>query len=299
MRWSLLIPAFAAVGLVLVVSTCQEAETGSTLGRFGREARFPMYFTVAGIAAGEGGVYRIDGVEAGVPIVAQPVLTGLDFPTGIAVDASGAVFFAETLGAPAGRVRKIPAGATAAVDFITGLDFPTGVGVDTFDQVYVLEAGTKKVLRADQDGTSKVLIERDIGNPRAVTIDASDNLFLVELSPNVLSKVLPSGARTVLSPDVVAPSGAALGPTGDTFLLVGNTGASDGQLLRIEAGKEPVEVAKGFINPLAVAAESFGSLYVAEGDPANRILRVSAETGAKTLIVTTGANPYGIAFTPF
>lgn len=295
-----------ALAATVVASTCRDTPTGSTLGQFGREARFPMYYTVAGSQLGEGAIYKINEVKPGSPVEPELVLDGLDFPTGIAVDAAGVVYFAETLAKPDGRVRMVKPGEKAATDFLTDLDFPLGIGIDTFEHLYVLEAATKKVLKADFKGTVAPFVEvdaenptdNDIGNPRAVTIDREDNLFLVELATNVLSRINPDKTRTVLSPAVTAPAGSAVNHLGDVYLLVANTGAGDGQVLLVK-DSATTEVATGLINPLAIAVEATGSLYVAEGDPANRIIRISATTGAKSLIAATGVNPYGIAFTPY
>ena len=73
-----------------------------------------------------------------------------------------------------------------------------------------------------------------------------------------------------------------------------------------EAGKgfavvanEVKELAKGLINASGIATEALtGTIFVSEGDPANRIIRISPVSGAKALVTSTGVNPFGIAFTP-
>jgi hypothetical protein len=96
--------SLAAGITALLVSTCKESELGSTIGAFGREARFPLYFTVAGLNAAEGEIYRINSIESGKKVEPELIASGLNFPTGIAVDATGTIYFTEALPTPDGRV---------------------------------------------------------------------------------------------------------------------------------------------------------------------------------------------------
>jgi hypothetical protein len=72
--------------------------------------------------------------------------TGLDRPTGVAVDFSGAVYVTDSAN---NRVPKLAADSyTQTVPPISGLNNPAGVAVDNGANLYVTDANNNRVLWA-------------------------------------------------------------------------------------------------------------------------------------------------------
>jgi serine/threonine protein kinase, bacterial len=78
------------------------------------------------------------------PQVTLP-FTGLNGPTGVAVDTAGNVYVADYTG---NRVVKLSAGSNTQAELpFTGLNDAYGVAVDTAGNVYVADAGSNRVLK--------------------------------------------------------------------------------------------------------------------------------------------------------
>jgi len=69
--------------------------------------------------------------------------TGLSFPFGVAVDASGDVFAADS---DNGRVVELPAGGAQTTLPFTGLSQPIGVAVDASGDVYATDSSINRVV---------------------------------------------------------------------------------------------------------------------------------------------------------
>jgi serine/threonine protein kinase, bacterial len=75
----------------------------------------------------------------------EPPFTGLNFPTGVAVDAVGNLYVVDFGN---DRVLKLAAGSsTQAVLPFTGVDDPSGVAVDTAGNVYVTDRKNSRVVK--------------------------------------------------------------------------------------------------------------------------------------------------------
>jgi DNA-binding beta-propeller fold protein YncE len=73
--------------------------------------------------------------------------TGLDRPTGVAVDTAGAVYVTDSGN---NRVVKLAADSpTQTVPAITGLSNPVGIAMDNGGNLYVTDANNGRVLWAD------------------------------------------------------------------------------------------------------------------------------------------------------
>jgi sugar lactone lactonase YvrE len=143
--------------------------------------------TIAG-TGGAGGFLRL--CDDGAATAAQ-----LDNPEGVAVDASGNVFIADTGHnevcevTAANMIRRIagtgfqcqPARqcdhGSAAVD--ADLNQPEGVAVDSAGNVYVADTGDNEVRRISPDGTITTLAS-GLHHPFAVTVDSGGNVYIAD-----------------------------------------------------------------------------------------------------------------------
>lgn len=157
---------------------------------------------------------------------------GHDRLMGIAVNASGAIVFAE-LGR--GQVHVAEHGAVRVI--ANGLDQPMGVAVDG-DTAYVAEAGKGRIVRLRQ-GSKPTTVAEGLGRPEGITI-SNGSLYVVDTQTKSLIAFDPaSGAQTVIATHlpVGAPVGITpkyLGPIGDMagpmINFCGLTAGPDGTL---------------------------------------------------------------------
>ena len=204
---------------------------------------------------------------------------GSTVPRGVAVDSAGMVYVADTNNnnirqiTAAGVVTRL-AGATSPGGFDgTGpgarFNAPEGVAVDGAGVVYVADTVSDTIRKITPGGVVTTLAgfygslgwDDGIGptarfaGPTGVAVDANGNVYVVDRTNHTIRKVTPAGNVT-------------------TFAGLANTpGGTDG-----------TGSAARFSNPLGIAVDSAGTVYVAEGvstGPHNhaRRRRVNARVG--------------------
>ena len=239
--------------------------------------------TLAG--TGEGGY----GGDGGLPTEAL-----VHRPTGVAVDAAGNVYVADTGNH---RVRRIDA-STGRIETLAGtgeggyggdggpatkaiLSYPTGVAVDAAGNVYVADLGNHRVRRIDAStGRIETLTGRGGGGYGGDGGPAAEAL-------------------------VYGPTGVAVDATGNVYVAVrGNS-----RVRRIDASTGRIETLAGtgehgyggdggpaaealLFGPTGVAVDAAGNVYVA--DYVNsRVRRIDAATGWIETLAGTGEYRYG------
>jgi len=186
-----------------------------------------------------------------------PALNGsLAFPSGIAVDANGTLYIADSNHA---RVRTVSNGTITTVvgngtsslgDGIGATDeslYPTGVATDNSGDVYIIDGNNS--LRKVTGGVISRLTSSSSGfTGESLALDGAGNFYAADLGQNKIFKYSTNGAIT-------------------TFAGTGNFTASGDGGLAINAG---------IPNPNSVAVDSLGNVYIAS----NSVIReVSASTG--------------------
>lgn len=217
---------------------------------------------------------------AGVPMSAGsadgPAATAkFNFPTGIAVDANGVVYVADTSNR---TIRKLTtdgtvttlagsAGASGVVD-ATGsnarFSWPIGAAVDAGGNVYVADANMIRMIAASGAVTTVAGDMSFVGSsdgsgtgarfysPKGVTVDGSGNVYVADYANNLIRKATPAGIVTT-----VAGSYAS------------GTSNGTGSLAR-------------FSYPQSVAVDGSNNLFVA--DTYNHTVRAIAPGGAVTTL---------------
>src|SRR5688572_25591787 len=199
-------------------------------------------------------------------------------PQGVAVDASGNVYVADTNNH---TIRKITffgvvttlagsagnLGTSDGVGSAARFNLPRGVAVDSAGNVYVADTSNNAIRKITAAGVTTTLAGGTAGSvdgtgnaaqfisPSGVAVDASGFVYVADTGNNSIRRITPEGVVTTLA--------GGLSPS--------NTGNTDGTGL-----------AARFASPRGVAVDTSGSVYVADRDN-NLVRRITAGGVVTTL----------------
>ncbi len=208
---------------------------------------------------GGNGNYRYTGEN--VLALAAP----LNLPYGIAVDASGAVYFSERTGH---RVRKVKNGILSTVAgtgqpafsgdrssaAFAAINSPQGLAFDTAGNLYIADTGNGRIRKVTPDGTITTLAQ--VNNPIAMTFDAMGNL-LVALSGCCVVKVDAAGTVTTI--------------------------AGNGTRVSSGSGDGGPAVNASFNSPAGVAVDGNGTIFISDSN-GDRIRKVTPDGMINTFL---------------
>jgi len=121
------------------------------------------------------------------PVIAL-VSTGLNQPSGVAVDGSGNVYIADTNN---NAIEEWSAPAQAVSTLIsTGLNRPSGVAVDGSGNVYIADTSNgaiKEWSAATQQET--MLVSTGLNQPSGVAVDGSGNVYIADTDNNAIKEM--------------------------------------------------------------------------------------------------------------
>jgi sugar lactone lactonase YvrE len=211
----------------------------------------------------------------------------LSYPEGVAVDASGNLFFAD-----GGRIRKVDTSGiitTVAGNGTNGysgdgntatnaeLNGPQGVAVDATGNLFIADLGNNRIRKVGTNGIITTVVgngifgysgdggaatNAELTNPwYGVAVDASGDLFFVDYQNDVIRKV---------------------GPNGIISTVAGNWRYGNGY-----SGDGGAATNAQLYDPFGVAVDASGNLFIADlGN--NRIRKV----GSNAIITTVAGNGY-------
>ena len=222
-----------------------------------------------------------------------------NYPRGLAVDASGNVYVADTNNhkirkiTPSGVVStfvgSVTQGSTDGIGTAASFRYPNEVAVDVSGNVYVADRNNHKIRKITSAGVVSTLAgygtqgatdgtgtAASFNYPSGVTVDASGNVHVADTNNHKIRKITPAGVVSTLAGS-------------------GDAGATDG-----------TGTAASFFNPYGVTVDASGNVYVADKNN-NKIRKitpageVSTLAGSGTRGATDGTgtaasfyNPYGV-----
>jgi sugar lactone lactonase YvrE len=290
--------------------------------------------TPGGVVTTLAGTAGVLGSTDGTGAVAQ-----FHWPQGIATDASGNVYVADTDNStirsvtPAGVVTTL-AGQAAAQGSADGMgaaaefNGPRGIATDAAGSVYVADTGNETIRRITPAGTVTTLAGHagsqgsadgmgaaaEFNGPRGIATDATGNVYVGDTGNYAVRRITPAGAVSTIAAMLDSPAGIATDTAGNAYVAdVGNyvpdskypglgyyidctiqkitpaavvtrlAGAS-GQMCGSEDG---IGGAALFDIPEGVATDAAGNVYVA--DTGNCTIRMITPAGVVTTIAGQAA----------
>jgi uncharacterized protein YjiK len=219
---------------------------------------------------------------------------GLASPWGVAVDAAGNLYIADS---DNHRVRKVSMSGTITTIAGTGsygfsgdggpatnasLAFPTGVAVDAAGNVYIADSDNHRVRKVSMSGTITTVAGSGptgysgggysgdggpatgatLNNPYGVAVDTSGSLYIADTYNSRVRKVSTSGTITTIAGSTTQGLSGDGGPATDA----------------------------GLAFPYGVAVDSAGNVYIADTD--NHRVRKVSTSGTITTIAGSGTTGY-------
>jgi uncharacterized protein (TIGR03437 family) len=244
-------------------------------------------YTIATVAGGQ--AYGPQGIGDNGPAV-NCFLNG---PGGVAVDASGNIYIADTGNQ---LIRKV--GTNGIITTVAGsngsagfsgdggpaksakLNYPSGVAVDSAGNIYIADTSNNFIRKVTAStgiittiaGNSTILANgvgdggratsANLSRPKDVALDASGNLYIADLGNYRVRKVDTSGNITTV---------AGNGFNASTFGSFGDGGAATG----------------ASVSPYNLALDNAGNIYIADSQDAI-IRKVTVSTGIITTVAGIG-----------
>ena len=259
------------------------------------------------------------------------VAAALNGPEGVAVDAAGNLYIADTGNH---RIRRVDLSGTITTVAGTGLISPSGVALSHDGSLYIADTGNHRIRRVDSSGTVTTVagtgergssgdrgpaVAAALNGPKGVAVDAAGTLYIADTGNHRIRRVDSSGTVTTIAgtgeydfieddgPAVAAwldgPSEVAVDDGGNLYIAdAGNHRIRrvdlSGTITTVAGPGRPGDSGDGgpavmarLANPGGVALDNGGNLYIADTGY-NRIRRVDV-SGTITTIAGTGRFGYG------
>ena len=141
--------------------------------------------------------------------------TGLKTPNGVAADAAGNVYIADTGNS---RVVKVPVGGAAEIVLGSGLSAPQAVAVDAAGDVFIADTGNKRVVELPAGGGAQTTLASSLTDPVGIAVDTKGDVYVADYGDGLVE--IPNGkAATLLSAFLeVYINSVAVDSSGNIFL---------------------------------------------------------------------------------
>ena len=219
--------------------------------------------------------------------------SGLNYPTGVAVDGAGNAYIADY----ANHAIKEWSAATGQITTLlsAGLNYPSAVAVDGRGNVDIADSGNNAIKQwSAAGGQVTTLVSAGLSYPAGVAVDAAGNVYIADAGNNAIKQWSPASGQvtTLVAAGLNNPWGVTVDGAGN--LYIADSGNNVIKQWSAAIGQVTTLVAAGLNNPTGVAVDGAGNFYVADTGN-NAIWQWSAAGGLVTALVAAGLNnPTGV-----
>jgi DNA-binding beta-propeller fold protein YncE len=226
--------------------------------------------------------------------VATLVSSGLNQPSGLAVDTAGNVYIADTENEAIKKWTKASNTVTTLVS--SGLNQPSGVAVDGAGHVYIADTDHNAIEEWTVGNSNlATLVFSGLDFPYGVALDNATNVYVADTGHSELKEwVAANGSVTTLvSSGLGFPEGLAVDGAGNVYIAdTFNNAIKESTPAN---GSVAVLVSSGLVAPSGVAVDGAGNVCFADSGN-NAIKQWTAANGFVTSLASVGLNnPSGVA----
>jgi len=249
----------------ITITPLAPVSSGGTIGAGGYQNTSSVvqnggFFLATGIAVdASGAIYVADYYTTKITKIANGSFndwgSGFDSPGAIALDAAGNLYVAD---AGHNAIKKVKAGNTGTVTVATGFNAPTGVAVDAAGNIYVADAGNNAVKMIPAAGGAPVTLGSGFSNPTGVAVDAAGNVYVADNGHSLVKEII-AGSNVILSLGIGlnSPNAVTIDKYGNLFIADTKNNA----LKMMSPGGSIVTIGSGFDQPTCVAVDTKGNVY--------------------------------------
>jgi DNA-binding beta-propeller fold protein YncE len=234
-------------------------------------------------------------------VAAQPVTSlaalGLAEPLGVAVDAGGNVYFADSGN---NAIKEwVAANNTVATLVSSGLAQPWGVAVDAAGNVYFADSGNNAIKKwSPGQSNPSILVSSNattpLNGPRGVAVDGAGNVYIADTDDGAIKEWKVNNTLTnLVSSGLSRPGGVAVDIAGNVYIAdSGNNAIKEWSAANNTTG---TLVSSNLDNPSGVAVDGSGNVYIADTLGDAIIEWMAVNSNVITLVSSGLFYPSGVA----
>jgi streptogramin lyase len=196
--------------------------------------------------------------------------TGLDNPTGVALDGSGNVYVADANGLE----KATPSGGAFTVSKTTAsATTPFGVAVDGAGNVYIGDNGGSRVLKETPTttGYAETVIASGF-TPMGIAVDGTGNVYVADQeNARIVKETQANGVYTqsVVVGGLTTPYGVAVDGSGNLYIADAGVSGLLKETLTAGSFVQSIVPVSGQVSPESVVVDGTGNLYFMDAQTEN------------------------------
>ena len=218
--------------------------------------------------------------------------SGLNAPSGIAVDSAGNIYFADTANNAIKKWTKTNNLVTAVV--ASGLNQPSSVAVDRFGNLYIADTSNQAIKKwTATNNTVTTIISSGLSLPTGVAVDIAGNLYIADAFSQAIKKwTATNNTVTTLLTGLDLPYAVAVDLAGNIYIAY--TFNDSVKMWNPATLILSTLISTGIKQPYSVAVDISGNVYVA--DAQNNAIKKWTATLNTVSTLASGLNlPKGVA----
>ena len=158
---------------------------------------------------------------------------------------------------PGGSFTPVVSTSSSGATSVTSAT-PSVCAVNQDGSVSYLSAGTCSL--NSHVAASQAIIGSTIRHPGEVTVDASGNVYVSDITDGQVREIYPNGTDTTIAYGFSTPYGVAVDTSGNVYA----SDPGNNQVAEVSPDGTQTTIGSGFNVPLAVAVDVSGNVYVSD-----------------------------------